>query len=52
MLTVCHAKSPHSALNWNGSKLKLDGKYWVVKPDPDGQTLTLEYTAGTYFILR
>ena len=41
-----------AALNWNSSKLKLDGKYWIVKPGADGKSLSLEYTAGTTFILR
>ena len=40
------------SLNWNHSKLRLDGKYWVVRHHPESNSLTLEYTAGTYMILR
>ncbi len=40
------------SLTWNRSKLKQDGKDWIVLHDPETNTLTLEYCAGTLLILR
>ena len=40
------------SLAWNRSKLKQDGKDWIVLHDPETNTLTLEYCAGTIFIFR
>ena len=40
------------SLTWNQSKLKQDGKDWVVRHDPETHVITLEYCASTVIILR